>query len=322
MNRTLQDQLTAEIDRGGRASICNLALAEAAVLRGQFNLAKVLRALAHTQRVQAMTAARVLAQEMDPREALRMIVEESADDPADPGTAILRAVRERAQDVARRAHTSLSEHGDVSETDVAQSLWGCYSCGYLAEDARPEACPICGALAPEFEWFGPFYSHTPEHLGQLTPAEIMAILEVGPDATAAVIAGMDEAQLRSKPSPEEWSVAEIAGHLLETERLFIRRAHALLSNQGLPNLDTPIPPWKLQEGQGYDALSAAELLERLRQAREETVALVRSLEQEDWARAGTIRGTTTTLLDLGTWLANHDRGHRAQMRHLAGLPES
>ena len=136
MNRTLQNQLTAEIDRGGRASIRNLALAEAAVLRGQFNLAKVLRALAHTQRVQAMTAARVLAQEMDPREALRMIVEESADDSADPVTAILQAVRERAQDVARRAHASLSEHGDVSETDVAQSLWGCYSCGYLAEDVR------------------------------------------------------------------------------------------------------------------------------------------------------------------------------------------
>jgi hypothetical protein len=40
MNRTLQDQLMAEIDRSGRASIRNLALAEAAVLRGQFNLAK------------------------------------------------------------------------------------------------------------------------------------------------------------------------------------------------------------------------------------------------------------------------------------------
>jgi len=90
----------------------------------------------------------------------------------------------------------------------------------------------------------------------------------------------------------------------------------------LPNLDTPVPPWKLQEGQGYDALSGAELLERLRQAREETVALVRGLEQEDWARTGTIRGTATTLLDLGTWLANHDRGHLAQTRQLAGLPQS
>ena len=47
MNRTLQDQLTAEIDRGGQASIRNLALAEAAVLRGQFNLAKVLRTGSH-----------------------------------------------------------------------------------------------------------------------------------------------------------------------------------------------------------------------------------------------------------------------------------
>jgi hypothetical protein len=102
----------------------------------------------------------------------------------------------------------------------------------------------------------------------------------------------------------------------------MRRVHALLSNQSLPNLDTPVPPWKLQEDRGYETLPGAEILGRLSQAREETVALVRGLKQEDWTRAGTIRGTTTTLLDLGTWLANHDRGHLVQIRHLAGLPES
>jgi rubrerythrin len=320
MNRTLQDQLTTEIDRGGRAYIRNLALAEAAVLRGQFNLAKVLRALAHTQRIQAMSAARVLAQDIDPRQALGTIIGEIVDGDPVSGAANA-AVREQAQDVARRAQASLAQHSDVAETAVAQSLWGCYGCGYLAEGEQPDACPTCGALAPEFEWFGPFYSHTPEHLGQLNPAEILTILEGGPDVMAAVIAGIDEAQLHSKPSPREWSIAEIAGHVLETERLFTRRVHALLSHQGLPNLDTPVPPWKLQEGRGYETISGAELLGRLRQAREDSVALVRGLAPEEWARAGTIRGTTTTLLDLGTWLANHDRGHLAQMRQLASLPE-
>jgi hypothetical protein len=46
--------------------------------------------------------------------------------------------------------------------------------------------------------------------------------------------------------------------------------------------------------------------------------LVRGLRSEDWVRAGTIGGTAITLVDLGTWLANHDRGHLAQLQRRDG----
>jgi hypothetical protein len=75
-----------------------------------------------------------------------------------------------------------------------------------------------------------------------------------------------------------------------------------------------VPPWKLHEGKGYDDLPAAELLNRLRQARATSLALVRELTPEQWGRRGLVRGAGTSLLDLGTWLANHDRGHLAQLR--------
>jgi rubrerythrin len=315
---TLQDQLAAEIDRGGRAYVRNSALAEAAVLRGQFNLAKVFRALAHAERIQAMTAARRVVQDAEPAAALPMILAELENEPPDLGVEAAGVVRAQALKLARRAQASLAQYSDVAESDVAQSLWGCYGCGYLAEGDRPEVCPVCGALEAEFEWFGPFYSHTPEHLGQLTPAAIVTILEAGLE-TAAAIAGLDEGQLRRQSSPEDWCIAEIVGHMIETEQLFLRRARTLLAASDVPNIDTAVPPWKLQEGQGYEALTGADLIQRLRQTRADTVLLVRSLRPEDWARAGTIRGVTTTMLDLGTWLANHDRGHLAQVVRLAGL---
>jgi hypothetical protein len=53
-------------------------------------------------------------------------------------------VAERGKDIARRALESIR-----SQSDVAQSLWGCYGCGYLVEGDRPDTCPICGALAVE-----------------------------------------------------------------------------------------------------------------------------------------------------------------------------
>ena len=314
MRSQISDAVAAELTRGGHAYVRNLALAEAAVVRGQFNLAKVLRALAHTQRAQALIAARRLAEAQDPAAALATIATELAVAPLRVLDAEALAVRERARDIIRRAQTSLAGHSDVSEAEIAQLLWGCYGCGFLVEGDPPDACPVCGALAVEFEAFEPFYSRTSEHLGQLQPGEILAILRAGPERVAAGFAGLDETQLQTKPSPEDWSPKEIVGHLLEVERLFVRRVQAVLTKQPPAILDSPVPPWQLHEGLGYEDVPALELLARFRETRADTIGLVEGLRHEDWGRAGTIGGTAVTVLDLGTWLANHDRGHLAQLQ--------
>ena len=74
------------------------------------------------------------------------------------------SVRSRLRAILQRSVASLGHHPDILESDVAQHLWGCYGCGTIAEGERLDACAVCGALSPEFEWFGPFYSATPEHL--------------------------------------------------------------------------------------------------------------------------------------------------------------
>ena len=53
------EKLKDDIRTGGAAYVRNLAAAEDAVMKGQFNLAKVLRAAAHSQRIIAMTIARL-----------------------------------------------------------------------------------------------------------------------------------------------------------------------------------------------------------------------------------------------------------------------
>jgi rubrerythrin/uncharacterized damage-inducible protein DinB len=330
MNSELRRHLIAEIQKGGHAYVRNLAAAEAAVLNGQFNLAKVLRASAHTQRILAMEAARLLAGDLDPAELLQGILTELENESAPEVYATARdvhsaveaklarftTVRDRLKDIVRRSLASLSVNKDVMESDVSQFLWGCYGCGYIAEGDRPDSCPVCGALGVEFEWFGPFYASTPEHLGQLTPAEIVATLETIPDQVAVAISKVSDDALRRKPSEEEWCVKEIVGHILETDLLFVQRVRVILEGQGVPAIPRSAPPWKLHEGKGYEELSVDELLDRLRQARTASLEIVRSLKSEHWSGQGTLLGTTTSVLDLGSWLTNHDRGHLAQIRQL------
>jgi rubrerythrin len=318
MDDMVQQDLDTQISMGGHAYVRNLAAAEAAVLRGQFNLAKVLRALAHSQRVQALAAARLVLAEQNPAAALESTLVELSDG----GHALLSertaTVRERARDVAQRALASLQAHRDVPESTVAQIVRGCYSCGNLVEGPSEEACDVCGALAPEFERFEPFYSITPEHLGQRSPTDIATLLATIPEELAVAVAGCDDTTLRHKPAADEWCAKELIAHILETELLFTRRVQAILqhSGPGLAAISTPLPPWKLHEGKGYAEMPVETILAALRETRTATVALVRALTPQQWASRGLNVEGTASVLDLGTWLTNHDLGHLAQLRDL------
>jgi hypothetical protein len=336
VDSAVRRQLEAEVTLAGRAALRNLAAAEAAVPRGQFNLAKVLRALAHTQRVRGMNVARLLASEEQPALVLDAILAElqntspSASTPVaspvfqaptvDDHTA--HTVQERAQGIAARSIASLRSHSDVAESDVAPFICGCFACGNLLEvtspAAAPESCDVCGALSPEFAWFEPFYSITPEHLGERRPEEILTIITAIPDEVAQAISGVDDATLQHKPSPDEWCVNEIMAHILEVDLLFNRRVSAILAHTGpgLPSISSLTPPWKLHEGKGYEKAPSADILAYLRATRAATLTLAASLTPAHWARRGSNVEGTATVLDLGTWLANHDLGHLAQIQRL------
>jgi hypothetical protein len=68
------EKLINDIKIGGGAYIRNLAVAEDAVISGQFNLAKVLRAAAHSQRVMAMKLARLHPDKGDHLNLLQIIL--------------------------------------------------------------------------------------------------------------------------------------------------------------------------------------------------------------------------------------------------------
>jgi hypothetical protein len=225
-------------------------------------------------------------------------------------------VREKLKDIIQRAIAGLENSGDITDKDVGQSIWGCYGCGFLVEGHCPDACPVCGALGVEFEWFGPFYASTPEHLGQLSPDNIIKILESIPEKVESALSGADDELLVFKSSDEQWCVKEVIGHIIETDKAFFQRVNAVLQSHGISEIPRSTPPWKLQEGKGYENLSASELVDHLRRAREASLELVRDLKPEAWMRKGTIMGKTLSVLDLGTWLANHDQGHLSQILKL------
>lgn len=328
MKSELFQEVIVKAQAYSQAYVRNLIAAEKAVLAGQFNAAKVLRAAAHSQRVLAMNAVR-LTGKPDTGKIIEVIIKELDTGKAEQDNFLvppdkteeiqasleqIKVVEKQLKGILSRALASLNDHNDVLESDVHQVIWGCYSCGFLVEGDLPDMCPICGALDIEFEWFGPFYSSTPEHLGQRTPEQILSTLKEIPAQVEELIGEVDEIVLSKRPSQEEWCVKEIVGHIIEVERLFLKRVQTIINGQGIPELTSAAPPWKLHEDKQYENWKGSELISQLNETRQATLAFMSNLEDEDWTRQGSNQGSPVSLLDLGTWLVNHDVGHVAQIR--------
>lgn len=298
---TAADALNRRVEWNAAAAIHCLAAAERAVEEGRFNLAKILRAFAHSARVQALAAARPLARDQPPAELLEL-------------------APDGLEDIVRRSLGSLEGNRDVLESDVAQSLWGCHACGAIVEGSAPPACAQCGALAFEFEWFGPFYSSTYERLGRRTPAEIQEIVADSPRHLGELVAGCDEDRLARRPSTDEWSIKEIAGHLADVTELFCSRARTVLKASTPAPFVESLPPWRILEAKDYRSVPSQRILDEFGVATGDALRLMEGLDHAAWGKYGFARARAVTILDLGTWLANHNVGHLAQITALKECP--
>jgi rubrerythrin len=291
-----------------------LAAAEQAVVDGRFNVAKVLRACAHAARLAALTAARALAPSATPAAVLAETAALFEPD------ACIGVVTSSLRDVLRRALQSLEANRDILEGDVAQSLWGCQVCGMIVEGKTPGGCDHCGALPFEFDWFGPFYSGTFERLGRRRPETIAQIVRDSPARLAYLLDGAAEDRLARRPSPGEWCMKEIAGHLVDVTALFSGRARHILEAESPPSLEGPMPPWRLLESKRYATMPSSEIAELFGGATRDALALIGGLDATAWGRFGLMSRRVTTVLDLGTWLANHNIAHLAQIDALRAAP--
>jgi rubrerythrin len=330
MDEHLVTQLQAAVGSESQAMIRCLVAAEVAVEDGRFNIAKVMRAAAHAARIRAMHLQRLLAVQTSATAAVEAeqvrqhaqhnVLEEILAHARRHGTEDLIKHLQRLydtapslRDISDRAVDSLQHHRDVMESDVAQFLWGCHGCGYIAESHQPDLCPQCGALGGEFEMFGPFYTATDERLGRRRAEEIVAILQESPMALQQALDGVSEDTLRRYPTPDEWCMKEIAGHMVDVTELFLERLRIMLTSETPPSIRPPTPPWRMLEGKGYPDTPVQEIVERFQAVTEQALSRIRVLQSQDWLRLGLQRGKPCNLLDVGTWLANHNKAHLKQI---------
>ncbi len=115
----------------------------------------------------------------------------------------------------------------------------------------------------------------------------------------------------------KWSLREVAGHLIDGERVFAYRV--LRFSRGD---QTPLPGFDENEfiaGSTYNDRALASLVDEFVLARGSNLALFESLPAEGWLRTGTANGYSVSVRALAFIMAGHVNHHLKIVRERYGI---
>jgi hypothetical protein len=136
-----------------------------------------------------------------------------------------------------------------------------------------------------------------------------------------LIGGLTPKQLKWKPEPTKWSIAEIVAHLADAEIVAGWRMRSVLGANG-----TAIQPFDQDTWASvfqYSNRDAKQSLEVFRVLRENNLAMLRALPRELWENYGmhAERGKET-IAHLARMFAGHDANHILQVEAVANQLKS
>jgi len=127
------------------------------------------------------------------------------------------------------------------------------------------------------------------------------------DETALLLGPLTDEEASRPYAPGKWSVKEVLGHVIDSERIFAYRALRIARGDQTPlagyDQDTFV------KAAGFNRRTLAGLLADLHLARRSTIALFRELSAEELARTGVANDNPVSVRAIAWIIAGHERHH-------------
>ncbi len=162
---------------------------------------------------------------------------------------------------------------------------------------------------PETNEYAPYYE---KYISLVSEGDIVATLNQQIDDTLALLRGLSASQADSRYAPDKWSIKEVVGHLIDTERIFAYRALRFARND-----QTPLAGFEQNDYVTQAAFSHCdmkELADEFEHVRRASIHLFRHLSEEAWERRGVASDNGVTVRALAWMIAGHELHHRGIVR--------
>jgi uncharacterized damage-inducible protein DinB len=135
---------------------------------------------------------------------------------------------------------------------------------------------------------------------------ILEILEYQQQNTYNFFVGMDPDKANYKYADGKWTVKEVLGHIVDTERIFAYRA-LVFSREAieLPGFDQDVYVDKAT----FNSRSLEDIANEFKTLRESSIYLFRSISDEQQTQKGIASGNPVSVRALAYMLAGHEMHH-------------
>jgi hypothetical protein len=157
--------------------------------------------------------------------------------------------------------------------------------------------------------YAPFYAG---YVALVPETDVLKALEEQKDVFRRLAAVVPAERERHRYAEGKWSVREVAGHVVDAERVFGYRAFAFSRGEkaAQPSFDEN----DYVAASVYDRVPLADLVGELVAVREANLAVLRRLSEVEWNRLGVASGKPVSVRALAWIMAGHPRHHLQVLR--------
>lgn len=128
--------------------------------------------------------------------------------------------------------------------------------------------------------------------------------------------GLTPKQLKWRPAPAKWSIAEIVAHLADTEIVAGWRMRSVIGENGITIQPFDQDAWA--SAFTYQNRDAKRSLELFRVLRENNLAMLKEISRETWDNYGMhLERGKESIAHLARMFAGHDTNHVLQIERIA-----
>ena len=162
----------------------------------------------------------------------------------------------------------------------------------------------------------PYFSR---YIDLVPDGDLLATMRSQLAGTLVLVHGIDESDGGHRYDAGKWSIRQVLGHLIDTERVLSARAlhFARRDPAHLPSVDFDL----FAESADSDARTIVDLAEEMEHVRLATLRLFRPMTEEVLARRGIASGAECSVRALAWIIAGHEIHHTRILaeRYLPGL---
>jgi hypothetical protein len=150
------------------------------------------------------------------------------------------------------------------------------------------------------------------YVSKVPESDVLAALEAQLDETLALVRSIPESDGGYRYAPDKWTIRQLIGHIVDSERVFAYRALRIARGDATPlaGFDQDV----FMAGADFDAYTLEDLAAELEHVRRATLSMLAHLSNDAWSRTGVASENEVSVRGLAYIMAGHVRHHMGVLK--------